>query len=118
VSNIGQSIPDDNLILSPESIDEKNVMKVPPIAVSRGRVYYFLPPCTSHPMGKLEQCALICFFTLKGLRLQQIQTELNGRYHKRVFQLPAVEKWYLRFANRTRDLEDEPDLQLKVSDFF
>jgi hypothetical protein len=29
-------------------------------------------------------------------------------YHEQSFPLPAVEQWHLSFADRTRDLEDEP----------
>jgi hypothetical protein len=43
----------------------------------------------SHPMGKLEQPAVICFFALKGLPPQQIQTEFSNMYHKQALQLPG-----------------------------
>jgi hypothetical protein len=60
-------------------------------------------------MSKLEQCVVrYMFFTLKGLRPQQIQTEVSDMYHAQAFQLLAVEKWPLRFTDRTRDLENEP----------
>jgi hypothetical protein len=48
-------------------------------------------------MIKLEQRAVPCFFILKGLRIQQIQTELSDVYHEQVFQLPVVKKWHLPF---------------------
>jgi hypothetical protein len=58
-------------------------------------------------MNKLKQSAVTRFFDLKGLRPQQIQTELSDTYHEQAFELLAVEKWHFRFADRTRDLEDE-----------
>lgn len=38
---------------------------------------------------------------------QQIQTELVNAYREQVFPLPAVDKWHLCFADRTRELEDD-----------
>jgi hypothetical protein len=48
------------------------------------------------------------FCPVTGLRPQQIQTELSDLFHEHTFQMQAVEKWRLRVADRTRDLEDEP----------
>jgi hypothetical protein len=58
-------------------------------------------------MSKFEQRAMIRFFILKGFRPQQIQTELSDVYYEKAFQLSRVEKWYFRFGDRTRGLEDE-----------
>jgi hypothetical protein len=58
-------------------------------------------------MTKLKQRVVIPFFILKGLRPQQIQTELSDMYHGEAFLSPAVETWPLRFADRRRNLEDE-----------
>jgi hypothetical protein len=44
----------------------------------------------SHLLCKLEQRVLICFFTLKEPRPQQIQIELSDVYHKQAIQLPGV----------------------------
>jgi hypothetical protein len=41
-------------------------------------------------MNELEQGAVIGFWTLKALRPQQIQIQLNGVYHEQAFQLPAA----------------------------
>jgi hypothetical protein len=37
------------------------------------------------------------------------QIELSYMHHGQAFRLLAVEKWHVRSADRTRDLEDEPE---------
>jgi hypothetical protein len=61
----------------------------------------------SHPTNKLEQRAMTCFFPLKGLRFQQVQAELSDMYYEQAFWPPALDKWGLCFADKTRDLKDE-----------
>jgi hypothetical protein len=64
--------------------------------------------CTSHSTSKFERGAVIRFLTLKGLRPRQIQTEVSDLYHEQAFRLPAAEKWHICFADKTRDLKDDP----------
>jgi hypothetical protein len=62
---------------------------------------------TSSPIAKLEQGAVIRFFTLKGFQRHQIHAEPDDMYHEQAFQLPAWQKRHLRFAERTKRIDDE-----------
>jgi hypothetical protein len=51
-------------------------------------------------MSKPEQRVMIHFFLLKGRQPQEIQKELIDVCPEQAFQLPAVEKQHLRFADK------------------
>jgi transposase len=55
----------------------------------------------------MEQRAVIRFFTLKGLNVQQIHSELESVYHKEALALPTVYKWSARFRIGRTTLSDE-----------
>jgi hypothetical protein len=47
------------------------------------------------------------FLESQRFRSHETRNQLSNAYHEQTFPLPAVEKWSLPFADRTRDLEDE-----------
>jgi histone-lysine N-methyltransferase SETMAR len=56
----------------------------------------------------MEQCAVIRFFTFKGLSPRDIHTELISVYGYEVLDLRAVYKWHERFMQGRTELFDNP----------
>jgi transposase len=65
----------------------------------------------------MEQRMVIRFFTLKGLAVQQIHSELESVYHKEAVTLTIVYKWSARFrAGRIKLPNDRRSIRPGESD--
>jgi transposase len=56
----------------------------------------------------MEQRAVIRFFTLKGLGVQQIHSELESVYHKEALTFSTGYKWFARFRVGRTKLSNDP----------
>jgi transposase len=61
--------------------------------------------CTSQ-VSRLEQRAVIRYFTLKNLSVAEIATELQNVYGTDALKYSTVSKWTLRFHDSWDDLFD------------
>jgi transposase len=56
----------------------------------------------------MEERAVLCFLTLKGLNPQQIHSELESVYHEDALDLPMIYKRQARFRDERTELSDDP----------